>query len=94
MLVTVKCLGCARTSIDIGGGVVLPRYAWDYWLEAENGLCDMVRDDELIEDGVYEMDYFDEEKTNEQDLLGSSPARQKGSRTKCEICRTAARCWT
>lgn len=79
MLVHIKHLGCANRPMD-----GMPRYFHLYWMEAANGAVALEEDEDLIEDGDYELpdkdwtydedEDYGEDLVNEQDLLGSTSA--------------------
>lgn len=79
MLVHIKHIGCANRPMD-----GLSRWFHLYFLEAANGAVAMEEDEDLIEDGDYELpdedwtydeqEDYGEDLVNEQDLLGSTPA--------------------
>lgn len=79
MKVHIKHLGCANRPID-----GLPRWFHLYFLEAANGAVAMEEDEDLIEDGDYELpdkdwvydeqEDYGEDLVNEQDLLGCTTA--------------------
>lgn len=75
MVVSIKHLGCINRPI-----MGLSRWFHIYFCEAANGVVDQIEDEDLIEDGKYELpdkDWTfndDEETEDEQDLLGSTPA--------------------
>lgn len=94
MRVKLKLLGCTNIPVDIGGGVMLPRWLYMYFAEAENGLVDTIHDEDYLDDGIYDIPGFGEEQEDEQDLLGSTAARQVRPGTKREVCEIAARCWS
>ena len=94
MKVTLRLLGASNRPVDIGNGVKIPDWYYQYWAVAENGLVDVIEDVNYLEDGVYDIPNFMEVSEDEDDLLGSTPSRQVGSGTKRYVCEIAAFCWT
>lgn len=79
MLVHVKHLGCVNRPVD-----GLSRWFHIYWMEAVNGAIAVEEDEDLVEDGDYELpdkdwtydesEEYGDNLIDEQDLLGSATA--------------------
>lgn len=95
MITELKLLGVRNDPVDLGGGVKLSRWIYQYFAEAANGLVDIIDDEDYVEDGTYDIPYFDfkEDSEDEDDLLGSTVTRCEGPATKREVCEIAAFCW-
>lgn len=93
MKTELKLLGAVNRP-EIIEGIHFSRWFYIYFAVAENGLVDTIEDEDYVEDGIYDINYFEEVSEDENDLLGSTPSRQVGSGTKRKVCETAAFCWT
>ena len=72
MRTELKLLGCINRG-EVIEGIRFDRWFYIYFAIAENGLVDTFEDEDYVEDGIYDIDYFDKEESNEKVLLGSSP---------------------
>ena len=93
MRTELKLLGCANRGMTIEG-IHFDRWFYTYFAIAENGLVDTIEVEDYVEDGIYDIDYFDKEESYEDDLLGSTTSRCDGPSTQREVCEIAAYCWT
>ena len=79
MKVKITRIGAVNRPIDR-----LARWFYIYWCEAANGAVQLIEDEDLLEDGTYELpdkdwtynedEDYGEDLVNEQDILGCATA--------------------